>query len=365
MRLVLLINFISELLNLSEEELKKLHHHLEGLLKLDSREEVINIMDENFEEEIILSEANEQEESQEDENLAEQQPQINEENNDTLETEISPKLNDAIVEKDNQSANLEVIDQLKGIKSELKEFKEELIKQNGLNEKSLEKESEKLKNLIKGGDQMANEKQQCQCEMDGTGFCPEVIQEAQLPENQGEVVLEISCVKVLHENFFDNYEIDEESLAENFTIDKLRCCKEKVLVESQATGCLYPSLLAVACGCVEYGVYVTADPKTTSTQQADIEPPIICCENCICIDEVIDFACFNLNTDLQCGGGNNNVFCPGVDVAVEWTDVKILQGVEKRLINPEGCITEDINFANKAAVVFEGTLTLTPSSPPA
>ena len=37
MRLILLINFINELLNLTEEELKNLSHYLEGLLDLSER----------------------------------------------------------------------------------------------------------------------------------------------------------------------------------------------------------------------------------------------------------------------------------------------------------------------------------------
>ena len=318
MKLILLINFINELLNMTEGELIRLQNYLEGLLNLSSREEVESVMNDEYQEQIIL-------------------PEIDEE-----KSEENP--NTALAEEETEELNVELVDQLKGLKSELEDFKEKLIERN--------------ENLIEGGDKMTAELE-CQCgEGERCMPCPPAeYEETELPDPNGKLTVPISCIKVLHHNFFDKY--NEENIAApspNFTINKLDCCREKALITSQTTDCLYPAIVEKACGCIEYGVTVEIEALEEGEESA-----LICCENTVCINELIKYCCC---TDVDLRQSSSGVCCcTGIEIdEVNWTAVTVLKDkIGFKNINTEDnrCL-EEINLANKAAVVFEGTITLVP-----
>ncbi|MFO7819368.1 MAG: hypothetical protein R6V17_03930 [Halanaerobacter sp.] len=336
MKLILLINFINELLNLTEEELRRLQNYLEGLLNLSSREEVESVMNDEYQEHMILPEIDE-------EKIEEADNAIDEvEKNSGFDEDFS-KEDSALAEEETEELNLKLVDQLQGLKSELKDFREELIAQN--------------ENLIEGGDKMTAELE-CQCGGERCMPCPPLeYEETELPNTNGELTVPISCIKVLHHNFFDEY--DEENLAAptpNFTINKLDCCREKALITSQTTGCQYPAIIEKACGCIEYGVKAEIEALGEGE-----EPALICCENTVCINDLINYCCF---TDVGLRESNTGVCCCiGIEIdEVNWTDVTVLKeklGFKNINTGTDRCL-EEIDLANKAAVVFEGTITLVP-----
>lgn len=342
MRITLLINFINQLLNLTETELNNINHYLESLLR---RREDDLIMDNEYDEEIIL-------------------PEIDEENIDDLFKDEELDLIDEDIDEKTavEDENKDLVEQLKGIKTELKGFKEELIAQNKSqleDQEVIKEESAQIKDLLKGGDKM--KENSCQCREGERCICPpEEIPESKLPDPNGELTVPISCIKVLHDNFFDEYDANRivSPATENFSINKLDCCREKALIISERTDCLYPAIVEKACGCVEYGVKTTVPEK--DMPRADDERPqriaTICCENSICIDEIINYCC--------CGSTEQVCCCTGVEISISWGEVEVIQDKIKyrniwRGEDDERCFTE-VDLANKAAVVFQGQLTMRP-----
>lgn len=374
MRLILLINFINELLNLTEEELTRLNHYLEGLLNLEQGKEVKLLMGQEKEENIILPEG-----------IDDQEILAEEINNDTVATEddidatLEEESNSAdsdndLEEEKTEATNKGVVNQLQGIKTELKDFKEEVIKQN----------------LLKGGDKMSEEKIKAQCggrnnrapgqERFG-GCCPTIIEEVDLPDLSQPITKPVSCIKVVHENLFDKYSCFNPYPNENFMINKLNCCFERVLIRSERTDCCYPGIILRACGCVEYGVYTRATTRpsgrekeqldTAELKERGIEIAYICCENCICIDEIVWWDCWTCDAppEEERNLTQNNNGCV-ITPSINWEKATPLSETIE-LINsdttcdcsvtpPQIVDATELNLANKAAVVFEGTLTLAP-----
>ena len=322
MKLILLINFINELLDMKEEELKKLHHYLEGLLNLNQGEEVELLMDEENEKNIVL-------------------PEINEEEIDYKKQEIKE---DEAIEEEITTINNEtpkLIDELAEVKEELINFKDVLNEYQDL--EPLQTGSFNLeitKNFLKGGDnKMAEEIENCGCveaqAFGDPGCCGCDVPVIEYPETiEIDDEIEFCCVTCVPENFFDEDQLgaDDIGLPEiNYQLNKVNCCIEQRDVIDEFE-CEKRVCVGKAVGCIELGLIAFPLANNQKIPRPDDSGNVVvCCNTCICINNIISAIC------------EDQAECPCDDLQVEITDLSVVD-------TPCG--------ENTREVLFTGTVTL-------